>query len=78
MSPAPYLEAFRRRNNMTYLQLAHHIDYDPGNLCRLIHKKTYELRASTAYKIAKRLGITMEELLGVAEDKTRAVAPQSP
>lgn len=78
MSPAPYLEAFRRRHGMTYLQLAAHIDYDPGNLYRLIHKETYELRASTAYKIAKRLGITVEELLGVVEEETEPVGLEAP
>lgn len=65
VSPAPYLLQYFNRHRLTYNELARRLDYDPGNLYRLLTIEDRSVKAATACKFAQRLGITVEELMGI-------------
>ncbi len=63
MGAGAFLEEYRQKHALSYLALAHLVDYDPGNMWRLCTQDRINIRSQTALRFAKRLGVTMEVLL---------------
>jgi transcriptional regulator with XRE-family HTH domain len=64
MSIGHHLEAYRLQKGLNYKELSAELRLDPGNVCRLVHGQQRWLAPFTICRLARHLGITVEELIG--------------
>lgn len=63
MAVGNFLRDYRKRNQLGLTQLANIIEYDPSNLNRLLHGKIRNVKDNQVYRFAKKLGVTVEEIM---------------
>lgn len=65
MYPGIFLEKYRLEHGMTKQQLAVFLDYNDGNMSRLLNNKRRDIYAQTACDFARKLGVSVEVLMGL-------------
>jgi len=70
MHPGAFLEKYRLDHGLTKTQLAQLLDYNQGNMVRLLNHKQRHVLAQTACHFARKLGVSVEVLMGMETPKS--------
>lgn len=70
MYPGIFLEKYRLKHGLTKQGLADLLDYNPGNMSRLLNHKRRDIFAQTACDFARKLGVSVEVLMGAQEEES--------
>lgn len=63
MPVGKYLAAYLKTNGLGYTELAKKVEYDTSNLYKLIQGGGNTVSLTSAYRMARNLGVTIEEMI---------------
>lgn len=69
MALGKFLEAYRKTHQLSITELAERLDYNQGNLSRLLHSNKKSITLASACRMAKNLGVTIDEMVAYEDDK---------